>query len=89
MFDDDVEDTQARAAWGKKNEQFRDLFMSIKMEIANDAQVGSLKTTIRISDSELEFVDPLTERLEAEGRKVTFTEDQRLKIDSSQVSDED
>lgn len=88
MFDDDADDTRARAEAGKKNEQFRDLFMNIKMEIANDAQVGSLKTSIKIRESELEFVNPLIDRLEAEGRVVAF-DDPWLRIDSSKVSDDD
>lgn len=89
MFDDDAEDTRSRAEMGKKNEQFRELFMSIKMEIANDAQAGGLKSTVRLSESDLEFVEPLTDRLESEGRAVEFEEDKRLlRIDSSKVSEE-
>ena len=88
MFDDDADDTRSRAEQGKKNELFRDLFMSIKMEIANDANAGSLSTTVRISASDLEFVEPLVARLEDEGRTVKFDDDKnRLHIDSSSVSE--
>lgn len=89
MFDDDAEDTRGRAERGKKNEQFRELFMSVKVEIANDADVGSLETTYRISTSDVEFVEPLIERLENEGRAVTYDEDSRkLHIDSSEANEE-
>ncbi|WP_434676235.1 hypothetical protein THH46_16050 [Pseudomonas sp. NA13] len=89
MFDDDAEDTRARAEQGKKNEQFRDLFMSVKMEIADDARSGSLKTIVRLSSSDVEFVEVLTERLEDEGRKVRYEEDSRkLHIDSSEIGEE-
>ncbi len=89
MFDDDAEDTRGRAERGKKNEQFRELFMSVKVEIANDADVGSVETTYRISTSDVEFVEPLIERLESEGRAVTYDEDtRRLRIDSSEVSED-
>ncbi|WP_421549105.1 hypothetical protein [Pseudomonas sp. QD4] len=89
MFDDDAEDTRARAEQGKKNEQFRDLFMGVKMEIADDAKSGSLNTIVRIGTSDVEFVEVLTERLEDEGRKVRFEEDSRkLYIDSSEAGEE-
>jgi hypothetical protein len=89
MFDDDAEDTRGRAERGKKNEQFRDLFMGVKMEIADDANAGSVKTTVRIGTSDIEFVDALVERLEAEGRSVKWEEDnRRLHIDSSGITDE-
>lgn len=89
MFDDDAEDTRSRAEQGKKNEQFRDLFMGVKMEIADDANAGSVKSTIRIGTSDVEFVDALTARLEDEGRVVTYDEDsRRLHIDSSEVNAE-
>lgn len=89
MFDDDAEDTRARAEQGKKDEQFRDLFMGVKMDIADDARCGSVKTTVRIGTSDVEFVDALTERLEAEGRAVRYEEDgRRLHIDSSGAGEE-
>lgn len=89
MFDDDAEDTRSRAEQGKKNEQFRDLFMGVKMEIADDANAGSVKSTIRIGTSDVEFIDALTARLEDEGRVVTYDEDsRRLHIDSSEVNAE-
>jgi hypothetical protein len=89
MFDDDAEDTRSRAERGKKNEQFRELFMSVKVEIANDADAGSVVTTYKISTSDVEFVEPLIDRLESEGRVVTFDEDTRkLRIDSSEAGEE-
>ncbi|SOS34694.1 hypothetical protein CFBP6411_03337 [Pseudomonas syringae group genomosp. 3] len=89
MFDDDAEDTRSRAEQGKKNEQFRDLYMGVKMEIADDADNGSVKSTVRIGKGDLEFIDALTERLEGEGRSVKWDEDnRRLHIDSSEASEE-
>jgi hypothetical protein len=89
MFDDDAEDTRGRAERGKKNEQFRELFMSVKAEIANDADVGSVETNYKISTSDVEFVEPLIERLENEGRTVTYDEDTRkIHIDSSEVNED-
>lgn len=90
MFDDDAEDTRARAEAGKKNERFRELFQSIKMEIGNDADSNILITRYRIRELDIEFVEPLIEWLEREDRAVTFDEDaNRLIIDSSETPEAD
>lgn len=41
--------------------------MSVKVEIANDADLGSVETTYKISTSDVEFVEHLIDRLESEG----------------------
>lgn len=66
MFDEDADDSRARAEQGRKNQQFREFHDSVKLDITDEANLGNNSTTYRVSKSDVEFVDPLVERLTEE-----------------------
>ncbi|MGF6635230.1 hypothetical protein [Paraburkholderia sp. MM6662-R1] len=74
MFDEDADDSRARAEQGLKNTEFRDLFDSIKMDIQDQANAGANKTTYRVPKNSREYVDAAVERLTEEDYAVTVTE---------------
>ncbi|KVO24015.1 hypothetical protein [Burkholderia ubonensis] len=82
MFDEDAEDSKARAEQGRKNIDFRNFYESVKLDIRDEANAGNNKTTYRVSESMREFVDPVIDHLSEEGYIVTFEDGDRpaLKI---------
>ena len=83
MFDEDADDSQERAEQGRKNMKFLELYQSVKWEIQNEANFGSNRTRYLISQSDLEFVNELIDRLTEEGYKVSFIDDLRLSLEIS------
>jgi len=75
MFDEDAEDTRARAEQGRKDADFRDLYESIKMDIRDQANAGANKTTYRVSRNYREFAGPAAERLREEDFAVTLEDE--------------
>lgn len=71
MFDDDADDSRARAEQGRKNRAYRDLYESVKLDIKNEADAGNNSTTYRLPKDSKEFVEPLVERLTEENYTVT------------------
>lgn len=71
MFDDDADDSRARAEQGRKNQAYRDLYESVKLDIKNEADAGNNSTTYRLPRDSKEFVAPLVERLTEENYTVT------------------
>ncbi|MCA8162037.1 hypothetical protein [Burkholderia cepacia] len=71
MFDEDANDSRARAEQGRKNQEFLDLFQSIKLDIRDQSNVGANSTTYRLPRNSQEFVELLVERLTAEEYTVT------------------
>jgi hypothetical protein len=74
MFDDDADDSRARAEQGRKNQKFRDLYDSVKVDIFNEAQAGNNKTTYRLPKDCHEFVEPLVDRLTEDNYTVTVSD---------------
>ncbi|HDR9236635.1 TPA: hypothetical protein QDB43_000320 [Burkholderia vietnamiensis] len=71
MFDEDANDSRARAEQGRKNAEFRDLYQSIKLDIKDQSDAGANSTTYRLPRNSQEFVEPLVEHLTAEEFQVT------------------
>ncbi|MBJ9659142.1 hypothetical protein [Burkholderia gladioli] len=82
MFDDDADDSRARAEQGRKNREYRDLYESVKLDIKNEADAGNNSTTYRLPKDSKEFVEPLVERLTEENYTVTVedTDGDRQKL---------
>ncbi|KVX18231.1 hypothetical protein WL01_14060 [Burkholderia ubonensis] len=74
MFDDDADDSRARAEQGRKNQRYRELYESVKLDIKNEADAGNNSTTYRLPKDSKEFVDPLVERLTEESYTVTVSD---------------
>jgi|GEM_PF-3961373 len=78
MFNDDAHDSAARAEQGRKNADFRDFYESVKMDIKDQADAGCNSTTYKVSQHNLEFVEPLMERLSADTYEVEFDGDRQV-----------
>lgn len=66
MFDEDADGSRARAEQGRKKQEFRELYESVKLAIKDEADQGGNSTTYSVSKSDAEFVDILIERLTEE-----------------------
>ncbi|MDV3100749.1 hypothetical protein [Burkholderia cenocepacia] len=74
MFDDDADDSRARAEQGRKDQKFRDLYESVKLDIYNEARAGNNRTAYRLPKDSKEFVDPLVYRLTEDKYTVTISD---------------
>ncbi|WP_454804901.1 hypothetical protein [Paraburkholderia fungorum] len=74
MFDEDADDSRARAEQGRKNAEFRDLMDSIRLDIKDQADAGANKTTYKVSKSSREFIDAAVERLTDDEYNVKVTD---------------
>ncbi|WP_175672194.1 hypothetical protein [Burkholderia ambifaria] len=71
MFDDDADDSRARAEQGRKDQKFRELYESVKVDIYDESRAGNNKTTYRLPKGSEEFVEPLVDRLTEDNYTVT------------------
>lgn len=74
MFDDDAEDSAARAERGRENQAFRDFHDSVKLDIKEQADFGLNSTKYKVSQADRKFVDAMIERLTEAEYQVEWVE---------------
>lgn len=80
-FDDDADDSREKAKQGRRNNDFRDFFDSVKYEINETAKYGGNSTTYPVSEDNQEFKDIVIDRLTEGGYEVSYdAKKERLNI---------
>jgi len=72
MSIDDADSAREGSERGRRNERFKDLLLSVQMDIRDAQKVGANSTTYKLSDTSMEFKDDLHEYLAGLDYNVTI-----------------